>query len=391
MFPCQSTLSSSPTCVHPFSVRRARLRSRASLPDLRHPAAHLAPCHQGDRRDPLCDHGRVEHSADAAVVGSGVIGSSIALELARQGRDVVVLDKAGGIGLGSTSASSAIVRFNYSTYEGVALSWEARHGWSDWEQHLGHRDPDGLAHFHRTGLAVLTTGEDGHERASALFDRVGVPYEMWTGSDLRRHLPALDTGSFGPPKRVDSDAFFAPAVGEVTAVFTPDAGYVDDPALAAHNLAVAAQTHGTRYLLHHRVTSVTQHVTRHGRRWRLATEQGESVEAAVVVNAAGPWSAQVNEVAGAGRGFGVTTRPLRQEVPQVPSPETFSTDAVPAAILADLDLGIYVRPLAGSGLLVGGTEPACDPLGGLPDPGQAGPPPPVARCEGPGSPPAPPG
>src|SRR4051794_3209511 len=377
MFPCQSTLSSSPTCVHPFSVRRARLRSRASLPDLRHPAAHLAPCHQGDRRDPLCDHGRVEHSADAAVVGSGVIGSSIALELARQGRDVVVLDKAGGIGLGSTSASSAIVRFNYSTYEGVALSWEARHGWLDWERHLGKRDPDGLARFHRTGLAVLTTGADGHERASALFDRVGVPYEMWTGRDLRRHLPALDIGSFGPPKRVDSDAFFAPAVGEVSAVYTPDAGYVDDPALAAHNLAVAAQAHRTRYLLHQRVTSVTQR----GGRWRLSTEQGESVEAAVVVNAAGPWSAQVNEMAGVGRDFGVTTRPLRQEVHQVPAPETFSTDAVPGAILADLDLGIYVRPLAGSGLLVGGTEPECDPLEWLEDPEQSSPHPSVERFE----------
>jgi glycine/D-amino acid oxidase-like deaminating enzyme len=42
---------------------------------------------------------------DVVVIGAGVVGSSIALELARSGRDVLVLDKGGGAGLGSTSAS----------------------------------------------------------------------------------------------------------------------------------------------------------------------------------------------------------------------------------------------------------------------------------------------
>ena len=39
-------------------------------------------------------------TADAVVVGSGVIGSAVALELARAGRGVLVLDKAGGPGHG---------------------------------------------------------------------------------------------------------------------------------------------------------------------------------------------------------------------------------------------------------------------------------------------------
>jgi glycine/D-amino acid oxidase-like deaminating enzyme len=46
------------------------------------------------------------------VIGAGVVGSSIALELARGGRQVVVVDKSGGAGHGSTSASSGIVRFH---------------------------------------------------------------------------------------------------------------------------------------------------------------------------------------------------------------------------------------------------------------------------------------
>ena len=68
---------------------------------------------------------------DAVVIGAGVIGSGVALELPRSGREVLVVDKGRGPGLGSTSASSSIVRFNYSTGVGVATSWEAKHCWQD--------------------------------------------------------------------------------------------------------------------------------------------------------------------------------------------------------------------------------------------------------------------
>jgi glycine/D-amino acid oxidase-like deaminating enzyme len=327
----------------------------------------------------------VTRRCDALVVGAGVIGSSVALELSRQGRDVVVVDKAGGVGHGSTSASSAIIRFNYSTFQGVALAWEALHCWRDWQGHLGDRDPDGLARFHRTGLVVLTADAGGHRASSALFDRAGVPWETWDAGEVRRRLPGVDVGSFGPPKPVASEEFFDPATGEVCGIFTPDAGYVDDPALAAHNLAVAAQRHGAEYLLRHRVTAIEMAAAPgsggDGTAWRVTTEPGEVVESAVVVNAAGPWSARVNAMAGVGGDFGVTTRPLRQEVHHVPAPATYSRDARPGAILADLDLGTYIRPEAGDSLLVGGTEPECDPLEWVDDPDAADPRPTRDRYE----------
>ena len=86
-------------------------------------------------------------AVDAVVIGAGVIGASIALELARGGRDVVVVDRSAGPGTGSTAASSACVRFHYSTWEGVATSWEAKHGWESWQQHLGATDSGGLANY----------------------------------------------------------------------------------------------------------------------------------------------------------------------------------------------------------------------------------------------------
>ena len=100
-------------------------------------------------------------TADAVVVGSGVIGSAVALELARAGRSVLVLDKAGGPGHGSTSASSAVIRFMYSTFEGVATAWESKFCWEAWADHLGLpgfeplADPPALSRFHRTGMLHL--------------------------------------------------------------------------------------------------------------------------------------------------------------------------------------------------------------------------------------------
>ncbi len=61
----------------------------------------------------------------AVVIGAGVIGSSIALQLKRLGHDVTVVERNSAAGMGSTSASSAVVRFNYSTFDAVALSWES--------------------------------------------------------------------------------------------------------------------------------------------------------------------------------------------------------------------------------------------------------------------------
>ena len=306
--------------------------------------------------------------ADAVVVGAGVIGSAIAYELARAGRDVVVVDRLGGPGHGSTSASSAIVRFNYSTWAGVALSWEAKHCWERWPDHLGAAaDGVALARFRRTGLVMLDVDTAPKEPTLALFDRAGIPYEVWSPAELRRRIDGIDAGRFWPPRRLDDDEFWSPANGELGAFFTPDAGYVDDPQLAAANLMAAAQRHDARLLTHREVTGVRRAKDRVS---GVELDGGDIVETPVVVNAAGPWSGAFNRLAGIDGDFTVAVRPLRQEVHQVPAP---GLDPARTPVLADLDLGIYTRPAPGGALLVGGTEPACDPLQWLENPDDAAP------------------
>jgi glycine/D-amino acid oxidase-like deaminating enzyme len=311
------------------------------------------------------------YTADAVVIGAGVIGSSIALELARSGRNVVVVDKAGGIGHGSTGASSGIVRFHYSTHAGVAASWESVHGWTDWVGHVCGADPAGFARFRRTGLLVLDPVPGASRRATQLFDEVGVPWEEWDAEAIRRRLPHVDPGRFGPPKPVDADGFFAPPRGLIGGTFTADAGYIADPQLAAQNLGVAAQAQGAKYVLRQTVGTLTGDGPR---QWRVATSDGTIMDADVVVNAAGPWSSRINELAGVGGDFSVTVRPLRQEVHQVPAPPGFNpADGGPGVSIADPDLGFYVRSAGAEGVLIGGMEPDCDPLEWIDDPDQANP------------------
>jgi glycine/D-amino acid oxidase-like deaminating enzyme len=307
-------------------------------------------------------------TADAVIVGAGVIGSSLALELARDGLSVVVVDKAAAPGQGSTSASSAVIRFNYSTWDGIATAWEAKHCWEKWADHLEGVDDAGMAKFHRVGKVFLDVDIAPMDRVLVMFDQAGIPYEVWDADELARRVPGIDPGRYWPPRRVDDPAFWEDSPRRLGALWTPDAGFVDDPALAAVNLANAARRRGADFRFGVTVTGVLGEGQ--GAVSGVSLSDGTTVSAPVVVNAAGPWSHKLNELAGVGEGWTVSTRPMRQEVHHVPAPAGYNGDSIGPCI-ADLDLGIYMRGTPGDGLLVGGTEPECEPLQWIDDPDEA--------------------
>ncbi|GAA1713114.1 FAD-binding oxidoreductase [Kribbella yunnanensis] len=309
--------------------------------------------------------------ADVIVVGAGVIGSAVAYELARRELDVVVVDKATGVGHGSTGASSAVVRFNYSTFDGVALAWESFHCWTKWAEHLGTPEGPGLASISTVGCLMLDVPPMRLERTHALLNSAGVRAEVWAPAVLRERVPGIDAGKFWPPKRVDDDAFWAEPTEELSALYMPDGGFIDDPMLAAQNLADAARRHGTTFLFKQRVVDVIRAGDRVG---GIRIESGEVIEAPVVVNVAGPWSTALNELAGVGSDHTITVRPLRQEVHHVTAPPGFSKDDESMGpVVCDMDLGTYMRPAKGNGFMVGGTEPECEPLQWIDDPDASNP------------------
>jgi glycine/D-amino acid oxidase-like deaminating enzyme len=307
-------------------------------------------------------------SADAVVVGAGIIGSSVALELAKTGRTVLVVDKAGGPGLGSTSASSAIIRFDYSTRDTVATAWESYHCWASWPDHLGAHDDAGLAGYVRTGYINLDTPISPMAKTISLYDEIGVRYEVWDAEMLKKRVPGIDAGRYWPPKPVDEDSFYEDVPDELGGVFEPDGGYINDPQLAAHNLANAAQHHGAEFLFNRKITSVEQ---RGDRVRAVGLADGSRIDAPVVVNAAGPWSTSLNRLAGVGAEFTIKVQPMRQEVHQVAAPASYRDQATPGIAISDMDIGVYSRPAPGGFLLVGSNEPECEPLDWLDDPDAA--------------------
>jgi len=313
----------------------------------------------------------------AVVIGAGVIGSSIALQLKRLGHDVTVVDRNSSAGMGSTSASSAVVRFNYSTFDAVALSWESYFLWKEFKELIDgtngyssnslSNSQDHYAHLEDRGYVMLDVPVLSNDKTMALFDRAGIPYEIWDSNTLKARMVGIDAGRYWPNKPVKSDEFFNEATEELGAIFSKHGGYVSDPLLAAQNFAAAAKREGVNFKFKKAVVGIEKkngrvcgvEVSDFDSQSKKALETGvEVITADVVVNVAGPWSTLINQMAGAGSDFTMELKPLRAEVHQISTPK----DILPGPIMGDLDLGTYVRSGPGGITLVGGTEPECDVL-----------------------------
>jgi sarcosine oxidase subunit beta len=296
---------------------------------------------------------------DAIIIGAGVIGGAVAYELARRGHRTLSLDKGPGAGYGSTSASSAVIRFSYSTDTGVAAAWDGMHYWRNWADYLGADDENGFAKLVQCGMALLIEGDEGHHtRVMPIWDRLGVPYEYWDRDTLAEKAPTFDLNLYGPPARSTDDEFWSEAHGEmVGALFSPDAGYVDDPQLAAHNLQRAAEAKGGEFRFRTEMVGIEQ---ADGRVTGVALADGTTVSATVVVNVGGPHSSHINQLAGVYDSMNIKTQAIRHETYHVPGPPDIDFTAEGFAV-ADDDSGIYFRPQPGNNLLVGTTDPPCDP------------------------------
>ncbi|MEM9969930.1 MAG: FAD-dependent oxidoreductase [Pseudomonadota bacterium] len=296
---------------------------------------------------------------DAIIIGTGVIGAATAFEMAKLGFRTLSLDRNAEVGHGSTAGSCAIIRMHYSTFDGTAFAWEGYHYWRDWAAYLGLPADANLAQFKECGCLVMRTPENDFLSKHLANSRdLAIPVEEWDADQIKERLPIYALDSFHPPKARD-DAAFGEANGKALngALYWPNGGYVTDPALSAQNLMDAARRHGAEVRLNAEVAAILQEG---GRVTGVRLTTGEELHAPVVVNVAGPGSAIVNAMAGVTEEMTITTRPLRQEVVHVPSPEGFDFEGR-APVVSDNDIGCYVRPEHGNHILVGSEDPECDP------------------------------
>lgn len=302
----------------------------------------------------------MSQSYDAIVIGAGVIGSAVGLELARSGMRTLNIDRCAAPGDGSTSASCAIIRVYYSTIDGTALAYESLHHWREWAKHLGIEPRNGLARFRECGTLVMKTASNDYGKPSmAMMRQLDIPFEEWSTAKICERLPGYKLDCFAPARRVEDDGFGKSTGTQLTGgVFFPGGGYVNDPRLAASNLRDAAEHCGGSFRFNENVVAIPQ---ANGRVAGVELANGELIRAPIVVNVAGPHSGIINAMAGVLDDMSITTKPLRHEVVHVPAPEGFDLEAR-GCVVSDSDIAVYVRPETGGKLALGSENPSCDPI-----------------------------
>jgi dimethylglycine dehydrogenase len=268
-------------------------------------------------------HGR----ARVAIIGGGIGGCSLAYHLTKLGwTDVVLLDK-GELTSGSTwHAAGLCTQFNASRNL-TRLLMDSIELYRSLEAETGQ-----AVDFREVGSIRLATTRDRmdefrHARAKARIHDLA--FELIGTDEILERCPLLSLDDV------------------LGAAWIPTDGYVD-PSGVTSALAKAARDRGARIERRTRVTSLRP---RTDGGWDVETDSG-TLEAEIVVNAAGMWARQVGEMAGVHH-------------PIVPLAHQFLvTDTVPALedlpveipVVRDPDRSFYVRA-EGDGLLVGPFEP----------------------------------
>jgi sarcosine oxidase, subunit beta len=311
---------------------------------------------------------RGSESVDVVVIGAGIIGAAIALELSRAGRKVLVVDAGPGPGAGSTGSSSAIIRLHYSRLNNVVAALDSYHDWKSWSIYLGYEVSDRSIQFIDTGALVLDGADTSRSQFTEHFDALGIAYQNMTAPAIMSRFPLLDARSFGPPASPDSEDFWRPDTGPLGGFFYESSGYIDDPQLATRNICASARHFGASFRFREIVKGVPQ---RANQAIGVELESGEIITSSVVVNAGGPASDEVNLMAGVTADMTVRSRPLRTETHEIAAPDGFEPGRG-GTFVTDLDLGIAFRPHGHGRLHISSIEPECDDLEWINDPWQFG-------------------
>jgi glycine/D-amino acid oxidase-like deaminating enzyme len=162
-------------------------------------------------------------TADALIVGAGIVGAACAAELAALGMRVEVLD-AQGIGGGATAAGMGhIVVMNDSPAEFV-LSRYSRDLWLDLAPQLRLRDA-----FARCGTLWVAADDEEWQAARSMhaaFEAQGVAAQLLDAPALRACEPAL-AASMAGGLRIEHDSIvYAPTVAEWLLTRSPGAANI---------------------------------------------------------------------------------------------------------------------------------------------------------------------
>lgn len=276
-------------------------------------------------------HVTAKPACDVVIIGAGIIGLSVAWQLARRSRlRITVLDKGNGVGEGSTGASSAVCRFRYTLDNTVALARDGIAAYRAWTAFTGLAAP--RAAFRNEGVLWLP-GDDSQwaEVEQQRMATFGVRAEVLDAAELRARFPAINPCRRAPDLERGGDHECADTVH---AFYEVDGGYMD-PVSAAQDLVEACRGAGVDVRFRSPVAGVA---IRGGRVSGVTLVGGESLSAPLLVNTAGPWCHDLYRAAGLALPWDLA--PVRIQVLHRDRPAALAGH-IPVTV--DMPGGIYFR------------------------------------------------
>lgn len=243
-------------------------------------------------------------TADVVVIGGGVMGAGTAYHLALKGcRNVVLLEREPLFGTGATGRCAGGIRYQFSTEINVRLSLLSLPMLDRFEEELGQ-----AIDLRYCGYLFLLTEEEDVEAFRAnveMQQRLGVETEWMEPEEIARIVPAVDLE------------------GVIAGTFHARDGLAD-PNGVVQGYVAGARRVGARLLTDVEVTGIG---VEKGRVTGVTTDRGE-IATRTIVNATGPWAAEVGRLAGVDipvvavrRQIAVTT-----PVPEIPPDFPFVID-----------------------------------------------------------------
>ena len=297
-------------------------------------------------------------TADVVIIGSGIVGSSVAYHLAEQGcTNVLVIEREAHQGKGSTGKSMGGVRAQFSTPVNIQMSRYSIDFFSRFDEVMGHP-----ADYRAHGYLFCATNERQLE-----YLKTNRELQLSLGVKNVELVSPPDIANFVPQLRVDDI---------VGGTFCQTDGFVD-PHSVMMGFMLKARERGVRLWLDTQVIGIdigtadigTADVSPANRARKASSREPVAevpalparrrilgvmtsrgfVSTRVVVNAAGPWAAEVARMAGEE----IPVEPLRRQL--VPT-EPF--DGLPKRfpMVIDMSNGFHFRR-EGKGILLAWNDP----------------------------------
>jgi sarcosine oxidase subunit beta len=268
---------------------------------------------------------------DVIIVGAGIIGLSIAWQLARRSSlKVLVLEKGLSVGEGSTGASSAVCRFRYSRDEMVHLARDGIHAYQNWPEFTQLTEPRAV--FNAAGALWLPGGDTSwaateHRRMQSL----GIRTTVLDDQALRERFPAFNNCTLAADT-VHGEPHDCRSGGQH--FLEEDGGYME-PEACAEDLLETCRAIGTSVQFNSFVQKV---LLAGGRVSGVRLADNSEFSAPLVINAAGPWCNKLLDSVGLRLPWHLT--PTRIQILYLDRPLSVPGH-IPVTV--DMENGIYFR------------------------------------------------